>query len=72
MENNEKYNISENIKEQNKTQTQALNNLSNSQNQNNSNQQQQKNMPFIKPNERVKTKVINIIYNSQFLSIYEV
>jgi len=72
MENNEKQNISENKEEPNKTQIPALNNPSNSQNQNNPNQPQQNNITFTKPNERVKTKVNNIIYNSLFLNIYEI
>jgi hypothetical protein len=56
MENNENQNI-------NKVQTQTINNSSNSQNQNQypPNQLQQKNIPFTKPNERVKTKVNNKI-----------
>ena len=67
-------NIQENKEDLNKGQNQIINNSLNTQNQSqnlyHSNQQQQKNIPFTKPNERVKTKVNIIIYNFQFLNIY--
>ncbi len=69
MENTEKQNIQENKENLNKGQNNIINNSINTQNQNQYplNQQQQKNIPFTKPNERVKTKVNINIYNSQFL-----
>ena len=60
MESNENKIIPENKENENKIQPQNPSMIS--QNQNNINQQQNQ-ISFKKPNERIKTKVINIIYN---------
>lgn len=60
MESNENKIIPENKENENKIQPPNPSMIS--QNQNNINQQQNQ-ISFKKPNERIKTKVINIIYN---------
>ena len=70
MENKENQNITEKNEDQNKNIIQPQNLSSNSQNQNIPNQQPPKNIIFTKPNERIKTKVINIKSNFNFLIIY--
>ena len=70
MEINENKKIAENKENENQIQPQNL--QTNSQNQNNINQQQQNQISFKKPNERVKTKVIHIIYNFKFLIFFKI
>ena len=70
MENKENQSITKKNEDQNKNIIQPQNLSSNSQNQNIPNQQPPKNIIFTKPNERIKTKVINIKYNFNFLIIY--
>ena len=52
-------------------QIQSQNPSTTSQNQNNINQQQNQ-ISFKKPNERIRTKVINIIYNFILIIIFKI
>lgn len=66
MEMNENKINHGNKETENHIQTQTI-----SQNQNNINQQQNQ-ISFKKPNERIRTKVINIIYNFILIIIFKI